>query len=272
MLPTEITSAAALGIAVGFTLGLTGAGGAIVAIPLLAFAFDLSIMQAAPIALLAVFTASSIGTIQGLRKGTVRYKSALLIAAIGMLVAPLGVKLAQNTANQLLSIGLVSILLFIGIRVWLQATQQNIDNSHLPPPACMVNPATSKVFWTASCTKRLIGTGVITGFLSGLLGVGGGFIIVPSLNKVSNFNPATVVATTLAAVALISGSTITSHLNTSSINWHIAIPFTIGVNVAMLATSEMLGHKIAKKTSQKGFSILCLAAASYLIMNITSHH
>lgn len=265
----EIISAM-LGIIVGLTLGITGAGGAIVAIPLLTFAFDLSMVQAAPIALLAVFTASSIGAIQGLSKGIVRYKSAILIAAIGMLLAPFGVQLAQNTPNQLLSIGLVGILLLIGIRSWQQAKQQSIDNSHLSPPACMINPATSKVFWTASCTKQLIGTGVITGFLSGLLGVGGGFIIVPSLNKVSNFNPATVVATTLSAVALISASTISSHLQTNVINWHIAIPFALGVNVAMLATTKMLSQKIAKQTSQKGFSILCLIAAAYLLMNIIS--
>jgi uncharacterized protein len=265
MMGIEIISAS-LGVIVGLILALTGAGGATLTIPLLVLVFNLSIFQAAPIALLAVFTAASISTIQGLRKGIVRYKSALLIATIGMLLAPLGVKLAQNTPNQLLTIGLIFTLFYIGVRSWQLANQHAIDNSHLAPPACMINPATSKLFWTAACTKRLIGTGIISGFLSGLLGVGGGFVIAPSLNKVSNFNPATVVATTLAAVALISASSIASHWQTSAINWQIAIPFVIGVNFAMLLTTEMLSEKISKQTSQKGFAVVCIIAAMYLIV------
>lgn len=264
MLEIEVISAC-LGMVIGLILALTGAGGATLTIPMLVLVFNLSIFQAAPIALLAVFTAASIGTMQGLRKGVVRYKSALLIAIIGMALAPLGVKLAQNTPNQLLSIGLIFTLLFISLRSWQLANQHAADNSHLPPPACMINPANSKLFWTAACTKRLIGTGIISGFLSGLLGVGGGFVIAPSLHKVSNFNPATVVATTLAAVALISASSIVSHWQTSAINWQIAIPFVIGVNFAMLLTTEILSEKISKQTSQKGFAVVCAIAAMYLV-------
>ena len=265
----EIISAC-LGLLIGLALALTGAGGATLSIPLLVFAFDLSVYQAGPIALLAVFTASSIGALQGLHKGTVRYKSTILIAAIGMLLAPLGVKLAQNTPNQLLSIGLVGILLFIGILSWYQAGQHSIDNSHSSPPACMVNPATSQLFWTASCTKRLIGTGAIAGLLSGLLGVGGGFVIVPSLNKVSNFNPATVVTTTLATIALISASSISSHIHANTMDWRIAIPFAAGTTLAMLVATEMLTTKIPKQISEKVFSLLCLVAAIQLAISTAS--
>lgn len=267
MVELEMLSAA-LGIVIGIILALTGAGGAVLAIPLLVFLFHLTIFQAAPIALLAVFMASSMGAIQGLRKGVVRYKSAALIATVGFLLAPLGVKLAQHIANQMLSIMFICILLIIGISSWQMAKKTIIDNSKLAPPACMINPATSTLFWTASCTKRLIGTGAFSGFLSGLLGVGSGFVIVPSLNKVSNFDHQTVVATTLAAVALISVSSITSHIQASSVNWQIAISFTIGVTGAMLLANETFSHKISQQTSQKVFALLCLISAIQLSRKI----
>jgi uncharacterized protein len=259
----EIVSAI-LGSTIGIILALTGAGGAMLAIPLLVFFLDLTIYQAAPIALLAVFLASSIGAIQGLSKGFVRYKAALLIATIGMMVAPLGVKLAQQASDQLLSLTLVLILLFISFRSWKMANRKIADNSHLSQPACMINPATSRLFWTASCTKRLVGTGMLAGILSGLLGVGGGFVIMPSLNKVSNLNNQTIIATTLAAVSLITISSITSHIQFSVVNWHIAMPFTASTILAMFICSETINTKISKQISQKGFAFLCLVAAIHL--------
>ncbi len=263
MLMIEVTSAF-LGIVIGLVLALTGAGGSMLAVPILVIFLHISVFQAAPIALLAVFMASSIGAIRGLSKGTVRYKTAMMIACVGILLAPLGVKLAQHTSNQLLSLILCGILIWISIQSWKSAKNNAADNSDSPPPACAINPATSKVFWTASCTKRLIGTGAITGFLSGMLGVGGGFVIVPSLNKVSNFNHQTIIATTLAAISLISIGSIASHLQTSHINWHIAIPFAASAMLTMIITIEVIGNKIDKRTSQKAFAILCVLAAAYL--------
>jgi uncharacterized membrane protein YfcA len=256
----EIMSAI-LGILIGFMLALTGAGGTMLAIPLLVFFLPISIFQAAPIALLAVLMASSFGAIQGLRKGTVRYKTALLIATIGILFAPVGVKLAQRASDQQLSIALVSALFFIGIQSWQQARQGKVDNSHLPTPACMLNSATSQLFWTASCTKRLIATGTITGFMSGLLGVGGGFIIVPSLHKVTNFNHQTVIATTLSVVSIIAVSSIASHIHSHNIIWSAAIPFALSTTLTMLVISETVNHKIPQHVAQKGFAILCVIAA-----------
>ena len=69
-----------LGAGVGLVLGLTGAGGAILSVPLLSFFLDLTVAQAAPIGLLAVFLSAGVGAILGLRAQILRYKAALLIA------------------------------------------------------------------------------------------------------------------------------------------------------------------------------------------------
>ncbi len=252
-----------LGLLTGLTLALTGAGGGVLAIPLLVFGLHLNISQAAPIALLSIFFASGIGALHGLSKGIVRYKTAMLIAAFGIVFAPVGVKLSSYLPQTILSITLACTLLLIANRTWRLSNRIDESNIELPPPVCTINPATSKLFWTADCTKRLIATGSITGLLSGLLGVGGGFIIVPSLKKVSNFNHATVVATTLAVIALISTSSLVSYMHHTNIHWGIAIPFVISTTLAMLALG-LLRHKIPERFSQKAFALLCLIAAIYL--------
>lgn len=257
---------AVLGVLVGFVLALTGAGGAILSIPLLIYVLHLSVQQAAPIALLAIAVATSTGAIQGFSKGTVRYKAALLIAAFGLSLAPLGVKLAIYLPHQALNLLLATILVFVASRTWLNAStvQTHIDNQ--APPACAINPATSRLFWTAACTKRLIFTGSLSGLLSGLLGIGGGFVIIPSLQKVSNFNPQTIVATTLAVVAIISTGSLFLHAQAATVAWQIAIPFTLGTVLAMLILGS-LREQIPTKISQRTFALLCLWAAAYLILN-----
>jgi len=256
-----------LGAIVGLVLALTGAGGAILAVPLLVYGLDLSLAESAPIALIAVFLASTIGALQGLFKGIVRYKTAALIALFGILFAPVGVFIAQNISQVFLNISFACVLIFVAYQVWQNATQPEFLKQEKSPPACTINPVNSKLFWRASCTTRLMATGSVAGLLSGLLGVGGGFVIVPSLNKVSNFDAQTIIATTLASVALISLSSLASHLHQLQFKWQIAIPFVLSTTFAMLMLS-VWREKIPNEISQKSFAVLCVLAAGYLINTI----
>ena len=83
MIETQLLGAA-LGAIIGAVLALTGAGGGILAVPLLVFGLGLSMVEAAPVGLLAVGLAAAVGAVLGLRRGLVRYRAALFIALIGM--------------------------------------------------------------------------------------------------------------------------------------------------------------------------------------------
>lgn len=255
----------------GFLLGsisaLTGTGGSIFAIPLLMLGFNMPLTQAAPIGLLAVASASSIATVQGLRAGMVRYKTALLMAAFGITFAPLGVWLAKQIPAQILNILFVVVLLYVAFQMWQQSNKTQLADENKPTPACMINPATSTLFWTALCTRRLIFTGSIAGILSGLLGVGGGFVIVPSLRKVSNFNMQTIIATSLTVVALVSITTVLTHAFHNAIAWKIALPFTIGT-ILGLASFRLISLKITEVISQRSFALLALFAATLIATKI----
>ena len=80
-----------LGALVGIVMGLTGAGGGILAVPLLVFGLHLTIVEAGPVAMLAVGISATVGALLGLKANIVRYRATLLIAVSGILMAPLGV-------------------------------------------------------------------------------------------------------------------------------------------------------------------------------------
>ena len=84
-----------LGVFVGMMMALTGAGGGILSVPLLVFGLNLSIASAGPIGLLAIAVAGSLGAINGLRTKLLRYRAVLVMAALGIVLAPIGVYMAQ---------------------------------------------------------------------------------------------------------------------------------------------------------------------------------
>ena len=258
-----------LGLFVGFMLALTGAGGSILAVPLLAIFLHLNMTQAAPIGLLAVTLAASLGAAQGLQIGIVRYKAALLIAIFGLILAPLGVWVAHKIPNMLLSLVFVVVLFFVAWRMWQQSNFVCEADTEVPVPACAVNPVNSKLFWTARCVRRLITTGSLAGFLSGLLGVGGGFVIVPTLRKVSNLEMHSIVATSLAVVALVSITSVLSYLIHHQINWQIALPFTVSTVLGMLL-GRLLSGQIASQVTQRVFSVLAVIVALVMLFKIFS--
>jgi len=262
-MPFDLTSIG-IGLFVGAVLALAGAGGAILSIPLMLVFLNLPMSEAAPIALLMVFISASIGSIQGILQGVVRYKAAILIASIGALIAPLGVSATQYVSSSFLTALLIVILVYVAIKAF---SGKNVTEKIAKPAPCEVNPITSKLFWTAACTKHLIVIGMLTGFLSGLLGVGGGFLMVPAFKRVTNLNHAMTIATTLMIISLVSISAFVSHLKHTEIAWEIAIPL-IGSAVAAMLLTNQIKQYISDSLSQKVFASLCLLAAALICQRL----
>jgi uncharacterized membrane protein YfcA len=245
-----------LGVFVGMMMALTGAGGGILSVPLLVFGLNLSIASAGPIGLLAIAVAGSLGAINGLRTKLLRYRAALVMATLGIVLAPVGVYLAQRIPNQPLLIVFASILIVVSIRMLIQAQQEITGNvpKERPAPPCKLDQSIGRLIWSVPCARSLMGSGAVAGLLSGLLGVGGGFIIVPALKKVTDLPMQSIVATSLGVLALISITGVTSAAVAGHLNWSIGIPFAGGAFAGML-----LGSVIAKQISgpriQQAFAV-----------------
>lgn len=269
--------AIALGLFVGIVMAITGAGGAIVSLPLLVFFLHLKIIDAAPISLMAVVLSASMAALLGLRTGIVRYKAATLLAIFGVLFAPVGVYVAHQLSEKTLAILFSLVLLTVSVRSFQKFKTPTLligddcddpngcdDEGAKEAPPCAVNPATSKLFWTAPCTKRLILTGGFSGFISGLLGVGGGFIIVPTLHSISNLESKMIVATSLAVIALVSMASALSYVGGGDVSWSIALPYVSATLVGMLL-GRILHSKIPSHISVLIFGLLSLTIAVLML-------
>ncbi|WP_327082649.1 sulfite exporter TauE/SafE family protein [Polaromonas sp. CG_9.5] len=255
-----------LGLLVGIILALTGAGGGILAVPLLIFGVGLSVAEAAPIGLLAVGMAAALGAGLGLKAGAVRYKAALLMAGSGILFSPLGTWLAHRMDNRWLGVLFAGVLLFVAYRTFQKAQAEAIESepgNHQAPP-CIRDAESGRFVWTTRCARSVALSGTVTGFLSGLLGVGGGFVLVPALQRYTDLSMKSVVATSLAVIALVSASGVLSSTLAGHLNWAIAIPFCGGALAGMMG-GRLIASRLAGPQLQKGFAAISALVAIGMI-------
>lgn len=259
-----------MGAGVGLVLALTGAGGGILAVPLLVFGLHLQMAQAAPIGLLAVGLASLIGALLGLREGIVRYRAAMVIGMIGMVVAPLGVQISHQLPNRPVQALFAAVLSWVAWR-HLRADRAPpvLDSSATarsePREICRLNPATGRLSWRAPCTAVLMLTGALSGLLSGLLGVGGGFVIVPMLSGISNVSSRGIVATSMAVIALVSVGGVWGAAREGSMLWSVAIPFASGT-VATLLAGRHLSARFSGGLLRRAFGVLAAGVALVMLL------
>lgn len=268
----------ALGILVGLILGLTGAGGSILAVPLLMGALGWSLTQAAPVALLAVAASATLGTAMAWRHSYVRYRAALAMAATGLLAAPLGIYAAQRLPVGWLTVLFSLVLGVVSVRLFMQAVahpeEASIvragvqgDGAAASGPICRLDPKTGRIVWKPVCAGVMSLIGAVTGFLSGLLGVGGGFVIVPALRTATPLSMHSSVATSLMAIALISlGTALMSGWQGREWPWLIALPFVAGALMGMTG-GRWLAPRIAGPRLQQGFAVLMAAIAVALALH-----
>jgi len=256
----------ALGILVGVLMGLTGAGGGILSVPLLVFFLGMPIAEAAPIALCAVALASSVGAILGFKNQILRYKAAGFMAMFGLVLSPIGLWLAPQIPNAPLQILFSLILLYVAAHLFIQANHEikGIPEENRKPPPCLMNP-TGKLQWTLPCARALLITGSVAGFLSGLLGVGGGFIIVPALKRYTDLPVKSIVATSLGVLAIITGGGAIFSLATGSLNIAVATPFAIAA-LGGLLLGLLLGKRLSGPHTQLIFSIFTFLIAISLFV------
>lgn len=256
-----------LGLVVGIILALTGAGGGILAVPLLIFGAQLSVAQAAPIGLLAVGMSAALGAGLSLRAGIVRYKASLLMASVGMVLAPVGVWLTYRIDNRWLSLLFALVLLFVAYRSYRQASGKFTpkDESHAAHPPCVVGAQTGRFIWTLPCARALALSGGVAGLLSGLIGVGGGFVMVPALQRYTDLAMQSIIATSLAVIALVSISGVAANAWAGHLNWAIAMPFSAGALAGMLGGRWITAY-LAGSHLQKGFALVSACVAVGLIV------
>lgn len=268
MMETQIISFL-LGSFTGIVLALTGAGGAIIAVPLLIFGLHLAVAEAAPIALLAVCLSATIGASLAFLQRKVRYRAAGFIALTGAVASPIGIWLAQKLPNTPLTLLFAMVLMYVAFDMFRQNSSKQTEASGTRSFAapCLLDSPGGRLIWTWPCVRALALSGLTAGSLSGLLGVGGGFVVVPALKKVTNLEMQAILATSLAVIALIAAIGVTSAAFMSEMNWLIAIPFAGGAIAGMLL-GRLFANRLAGPKLQRGFAALAVCVSAGMVIKV----
>ena len=251
------------GAIVGLSLGLTGGGGAILAVPLLVYGLAVAPQHAVGVSLAAVGATALIGALQRLRAHEVELGAGLLFALAGMLGAPAGAWLNARLPGTLLLTLFALLMLVVAARMWRRASAASEQAAPLSR-AC-VRDTEERLALTSRCALVLGAVGLLTGLLSGLFGVGGGFIIVPALVLISGMAMRRAVATSLVVITLVSASGVVSYLMAGRpLEWTLTGLFVIG-GIGGMTLGTRWSRKLSGPTLQRGFAAALVVVAAFVI-------
>lgn len=235
-----------LAVFVGISLGLLGGGGSILTVPLLAYVAGLDPKQAIATSLLVVGVTSAVGAITHARAGRVRWKIAAVFGAAAMAGAYAGGRLAHFVPGNILLIAFAVIMIAAAVAM-LRGRRDLADESVGPLPVA----------------KILLQGGTV-GMISGLVGAGGGFLLVPALALLGGLPMPVAVGTSLVVISMQSFAGFAGHLSGESIDWKLA-GMVIGAAVVGSIAGGMLTSYIEPATLRKAFGWFVLVMAALVL-------
>lgn len=241
-----------LGFVIGLTLGLLGGGGSILTVPALVYLVGQSPQAAVTASLAIVGINSTVGALFHQRSGTFHWKVALLFGGAGMITAYLAAGLSQRLSPALLMVLFALLMLVVGSLMILQKRNEPEDH------AAQEMRSTPNV-WV------ILLAGVIVGLLTGLLGVGGGFLIVPALVMLVGLPMVQAVGTSLAIIAANSFAGLLGHLGVPLDLW-LTIVFA-GAGIAGTFAGSKLARRLPANRLRQSFAVFVIVLGIFLMVD-----
>jgi len=265
------------GSIVGVSLGLTGGGGAIFAVPLLVYGLGVPAREAVGISLVSVGLTSLVGFLKKWRKAEVELRTGLLFATAGMIGAPVGSWAARLLPDAVLMLLFAGLMLAIAVRMWMQAGKAGSNLPQCMPrdekhqstgingPQCR-RDSEGRLLLTGRCARLLMIVGFLSGMLSGMFGVGGGFIIVPALVFFSGMSMLLALGTSLMVISLVSASGFASMIWAGQqVSFEITSVFLTGGLIGLFI-GQSVAHQLSASALQRVFSLAILLVATFVIL------
>ncbi len=221
----------ALGLVLGLLLGALGGGGSVLTVPALTFLVGLSAQEAVSASLVVVGVTAAVAAVGHARSGGTRWRVGLVLAAASAPASWAGTRLGQHVSERtlLLSFAVLTLVAAAGMLVRARAGTEAASGEPAGP--------------VRSGLVRLLPVGLVVGVLTGFLGVGGGFLLVPALVVVVGLPMGEAVGTSLVVVALGSAAALAARAGGESIDLGVVLPFA---GAAVLAS--WAGAAVAART------------------------
>ncbi|MBA3476019.1 MAG: sulfite exporter TauE/SafE family protein [Actinobacteria bacterium] len=245
-MPAELL-AIPFGIAVGILLGLLGGGGSILAVPVLVYVLGQEVRAATTESLIIVGVTAAIAAGAHHRAGHVRWRPAFVFSSAAAIGAFAGTALNRLVDPEALLASFALLLLLAAAGV---VRRRGETPGFRCQGGCLV--------------KRALPVGFTTGALTGFYGVGGGFLIVPTLAVLLGVGFAEAIGTSLAVIALTSAAALVAHLASGSIDWPVTASFTAAAVIGALVGTRA-SDRVPTRQLQFGFAALLVGVAAFLL-------
>jgi len=259
--------ASPLGFAIGFALGALGGGGSILAVPALVYAPGQSAGDATTTSLLVVAGASAFGLVGHWRSGRVRWVPGAIFGLVGIGGSLLGTALNRRLDDDALLAGFAVLILVAAWRMLTgcpSCTRVGERNATNAPGHAGRTRGVSVLVRSSNLTAKQLVTvaaaGTAVGFLTGLFGVGGGFVIVPALTLALGFNMPQAIGTSLLVITINALVALAARGGPGAVEWSVALPFTLAA-LAGIGTRVRAADRLQAKTLLHGFAALLVAVA-----------
>ncbi|MBK9739829.1 MAG: sulfite exporter TauE/SafE family protein [Actinobacteria bacterium] len=238
-----------MGMAIGAVLGLIGAGGAVVAVPAFIYLFGFAPLEATTASLAVVAVSAATGAIPRIRLNQVRMRQALLFWGLGIVGTFAGSRLATVIPEVVVIAGFAVVMLGAAFAMWRKSSA--VEPTEAAHTARWLLPVVA----------------VAIGLLTGIFGVGGGFLIVPALVLVFGFPFAIATGTSLVVVALNSVTALAFKYDTwGQIPWHIPLLVILGGLIGSVVAST-LNHGISQRLLERAFAVLLVVLAAWMAVS-----
>ncbi|CCH86252.1 Putative permease [Modestobacter italicus] len=249
-----MAAALGLGLIIGMLLGLLGGGGSILAVPALVYGVGMPLAAAVPTSLVVVGISSATALIPRLREGQVQWRLAAVFGAAGAGAAFAGAAVNRLLEPRVVLVGFATMMVAAGVRMLREQTTVGGDCAL---PGGGIN-------WRG-CLPKAIGSGVVVGFLTGLFGVGGGFLIIPALVLLLGLPMTVAVGTSLVIIVINSLAGFAAHAGDAALDYRIALAFTAAAVVGSLASARVASRLPAERL-RRWFAYLVFAVAAFVLV------
>jgi uncharacterized membrane protein YfcA len=237
-----------LSLAIGLSLGLFGGGGSILTVPVLHYALHLEVHEAITASLFVVGVTSSIAVIPHARAGHVRWRIGLVFGMASMAASFAGGRFRALFPGTVLLAAFALVMVTAGVAMVLRSR----GSQRLAPAAHPHAP-------------RMLALGLGAGLLTGVLGAGGGFIIVPALTLLGDLGMCDAVGTSLLVIAMNAFAGLTGSATHTHVDGQIVATVTVFAVIGSLAGAR-LGRRVPAQSLQRAFGWFVIAVAAVILV------
>ena len=246
------------GLAIGLAVGTLGGGGSVLAVPVLVYVLDQTVTEATTASLVVVAAGAVAGGLSHARAGRVCWRHAGSFTAAALPGIAIGTLAAEAVSGALLLVGFALVMLAAAHATWRKA-----DDHEREPDSTWEGGACPPL----RLPRDLI-AGAAVGLITGFFGVGGGFLIVPTLAIALAFTMRTAIGTSLVIITATSLLGLAAHLMAGrSLDAGVTASMT-AASVAGAVAGAALASRIPQRQLGRGFALLVVAVAAYLVVSV----